>query len=88
MEHGAWIMWREVILELLHNSKIQKQKRKLNLCYFWRYNNSVCLMFFFASFAGSQRAHASGALASFGSIRRRKKNNAEENRRITKNKIN
>ena len=33
--------------------------------------------FFFASIAGSQRAHASGALASFGSIRRRKKKNAE-----------
>ena len=45
-------------------------------------------MFFFASIAGSQRAHASGALASFGSIRRRKKNNAEENRRLTKNKTN
>jgi len=45
-------------------------------------------MFFFASIAGTQRAHASGALASLGSIRRRKKNNAEENRRLTKNKTN
>ena len=36
-----------------------------------------CLPYFFRSIAGSQRAHASGALASFGSIRRRKKKNAE-----------
>ena len=60
-----------------------------NLIYVIFCMRQFCLPYvFFASFAGSQRARASGALASFGSIRRRKKNNAEENRRITKNKIN
>ena len=54
-----------------------------DLCYFL-HATILSALCFFASFAGSQRAHASGALASFGSIRRRK-NNAEENRRLTKN---
>ena len=69
-------MWNWVILYQFHTNVL--------ICVIFACDNSVCLIFF-ASFAGSQRAHASGALASFGSIRRRKKNNAEENRRLTKN---
>ena len=82
MEHVEWV--------ILAHSTNRTSGPNENLIYviFCMRQSLVCLYFFSSSFAGSQRAHASGALASFGSIRRRKKNNAEENRRITKNKIN
>ena len=54
-----------------------------DLCYFFCMRQFLVCLMFFASIAGILRAHASGASASLGSIRRRK-NNAEENRRLTK----